>query len=594
MARYLERIEICDFRGFPGPDIQELELDGRHLLLYGENGSGKSSIFHAIAHLLDLSPSARPFNNNLSDPHCLKHRFTDPMLSSGRVSLTFIQGNGTAPIPDLTWHIGTDRPRSHPLFRPMARTRGCLDYRAVLRIHFVHEAAPGINLFPLLMEPLLREIEMPNSIVTFGHEWIVIQEEGVKYLDLLKKDPAAMDEFERQSYDLEVDSESEDSDEEAEISWEELWRQYLDGQLDKLRGKVAGFNRALAARIKEVEEIANRFVKKFDPLLCINLEYIIPLREPSLASEADWLNVPQLTLTATYSGYRLDHPAIVLNEARLSAIALAIYLAALKVQTPQAAGQSIDFPRMLVLDDVLIGLDMANRLPMLNLIEQEFAAQKWQVLLMTFDRAWYEVAKQRLDGKRWVFSELYAVRVGDYERPVLLKDRDHLDRALDFLSKGEVKAAAVHVRTEFELVLKRACEELNIRIRYRSNPKSLPASELWGALKSATFHFKPEMVSNLDSRGRSRTWQPKDQEVSYLPKDLVAQIEHSVSWVLNPLSHSETIDRYRKEIEDAIFAVAALRHRIEMAIGGELNELYRQYELLLRILKYRSEAGKSI
>ncbi|MDN5936587.1 MAG: AAA family ATPase, partial [Nitrosospira sp.] len=47
-AMRIERIEIKDFRGFPG--IYELKLGrpGHNLLVYGENGSGKSSLFQAL------------------------------------------------------------------------------------------------------------------------------------------------------------------------------------------------------------------------------------------------------------------------------------------------------------------------------------------------------------------------------------------------------------------------------------------------------------------------------------------------------------------------------------------------------------------
>lgn len=57
----LESLEISDFRGFP--ETQALQLDGQHLLLYGENGSGKTSIFQAIAELLQLSPDATPYGS---------------------------------------------------------------------------------------------------------------------------------------------------------------------------------------------------------------------------------------------------------------------------------------------------------------------------------------------------------------------------------------------------------------------------------------------------------------------------------------------------------------------------------------------------
>jgi hypothetical protein len=61
----------------------------------------------------------------------------------------------------------------------------------------------------------------------------------------------------------------------------------------------------------------------------------------------------KLLLTARYSGHDIPHPGVVLNEARLSAIAISIYLAALKVETPEAAGQTIAFPGCLSLTTCL-------------------------------------------------------------------------------------------------------------------------------------------------------------------------------------------------------------------------------------------------
>lgn len=50
----LQKIEIRNFRGFPGPAVYTFELNGKNLLLYGENGSGKSTLFHAINEFFDL------------------------------------------------------------------------------------------------------------------------------------------------------------------------------------------------------------------------------------------------------------------------------------------------------------------------------------------------------------------------------------------------------------------------------------------------------------------------------------------------------------------------------------------------------------
>lgn len=595
----LKRVEICDFRGFPGPDAQALELDGQHLLLYGENGSGKTTIFQAIAQLLQLSPDAAPFDNVLSNPRCLKNRFTDEHLDAGHVTLSFCEDRRGVVAPNLTWQINRDRPRAHPLFVPMARTRGCLDYRAVLRTSFLHESEEGINLFPLLVDALLREIEMPSSGATspptFGEEWDALKTEGGAYLRDSVKDPLVMDDFELQGYGFEPlpEMEEDEAGEPVEQSKEDFWRTYLSGQSEKLEQRIRGFNRALAGRMAEIEKVANTFITKFDPSLQISLDYGTALSSPTADGAAVWMELPRLWLKATYDGHKLDHPALILNEARLTAIALAIYLAALKVETPESAGRTTAFPRLLVLDDVLIGLDMANRLPVLDLIQEEFAHANWQVFLMTFDRAWYELAKQRVPSGQWKFAELYAVRIGDYEKPILIEDRDHLNRALSFLAQGEVKAAAVHVRTEFELTLKRACERLRLHLRYRSDNAKIPASELWDALKSAQFELEPEPAYYVYGQGRVVRKQPKKQNVRYVPQTLIKQIEQSVSWVLNPLVHSQTVASYRGEIENAIFAVEQLRLLVQRVTHDDYQEICRQMELLLRLVKYREEEARN-
>jgi wobble nucleotide-excising tRNase len=75
-----------------------------------------------------------------------------------------------------------------------------------------------------------------------------------------------------------------------------------------------------------------------------------------------------------------------LNEAKLSAIALSIFFAALKLQP-------VSRLRVLALDDVLIGLDMANRMPVLEIIDQHFS--NYQVFFFTYDNPWFEVVKRR-------------------------------------------------------------------------------------------------------------------------------------------------------------------------------------------------------
>jgi energy-coupling factor transporter ATP-binding protein EcfA2 len=143
-------------------------------VIYGENGSGKSTLFEALYQLLDSSEKLA-FDNDLDNPRCLKNCFTDEALAVGRVVLNFsVHGRGVA-VPSMEWNIRGSRPTNHLFYRTMARQYGFLDYRAMLRMHFVHRDSDGINLFPLVVEILLREVEYPTALATFGKEWAEIQ-----------------------------------------------------------------------------------------------------------------------------------------------------------------------------------------------------------------------------------------------------------------------------------------------------------------------------------------------------------------------------------------------------------------------------------
>jgi len=51
----ITKIEIKNFKDFRGPDVIDLGKKGQNLLLYGENGSGKTSLYKALELFLDSS-----------------------------------------------------------------------------------------------------------------------------------------------------------------------------------------------------------------------------------------------------------------------------------------------------------------------------------------------------------------------------------------------------------------------------------------------------------------------------------------------------------------------------------------------------------
>jgi hypothetical protein len=90
-------------------------------------------------------------------------------------------------------------------------------------------------------------------------------------------------------------------------------------------------------------------------------------------------------LRVSYAGREIENYHVFLNEARLSALAICLYLASIK--TNPLPDDSL---RILYLDDVFIGLDTCNRIPLLDIIKQEFMDCGFQVFLSSYDRHFYK------------------------------------------------------------------------------------------------------------------------------------------------------------------------------------------------------------
>ena len=223
-----------------------------------------------------------------------------------------------------------------------------------------------------------------------------------------------------------------------------------------------------------------------------------------------------------------------LNEAKLSAIAISIYLSSILLLPDPKSGL-----RVLALDDVLIGLDMSNRFPVLNILEEDF--KDYQIFLMTYDKAWYEIVKQRTDEKDWKYTEFYFKATDVYEIPVCKEDAPYLKKAKEYLDENDYKACAVYVRTAFEAAIKQYCENKGLAVKYRENPKNLKSEDFWVPIKM-----------ELDKT-----------DVLLLDLRVVDKIELARKFTLNELSHASVANIYRKELEDAIEAV----ERLETALA---------------------------
>lgn len=482
----ITKIEIKNFKAFRGPDIINLNENrqkGQNLLLYGENGSGKTSLYKALELFLESSE-----NDSIE---FIDHKNFSAIDdgNDGYVRLHF------TPAPNLQkttykWSDSKDAlddTKVQPI-REASKAKGFLDYKALLDTHYLHYKDDTVDVFDLMISTLLKNVINDISVPSrsFAEEWQDLSE-------LLFP---------------------EQGEEEVEIPQQQF----------------ADFNTGIENILTRLKADANKILPKFgyeNTVVELDLEY----HEPKLNNDTNKYESPQILLTVSFLGSIRPKHHQFLNEAKLSAIALSIFFAGLQLQPPSDL-------KILVIDDALIGLDISHRLPLLDILdERDFA--KYQIILMTYDRTFYEIVKKRKSGDtKWKAAELRCGKVDGYDIPVYVEDKTYLERAREYLDVNDYKACAVYVRTAYEATIKGYCEKNNIEVKYRENINELNSNDFWTLIRDRKVP---------DSKGNNKTKR-------LIKLALVKKIELARKFTLNPLSHANIVNIPRKELEDAIEA----------------------------------------
>lgn len=485
----ITKIEIKNFKAFRGPDVIDLsEKGGQSLLLYGENGSGKSSLYDALKFFLESSEGTRQFADH-------RNIFTDE-TDKGYIRLHF------TPDPKLNKEIyeWSENIQNDTKIQPIidaSKAKGFLDYKDLLKTNYLHHAKNSVNVFDLLINTLLKDVVNDQAVPTlsFSEQW-------------------------------------------SEISEAVPLEQGATQEIIALEQQLEIFNIGLEDKLKKLETDANDILLKFgdentDVKIKLNFE-----EKVTFNTENNSLDPQQILLKVNFAGEDLEDNLAYqrfLNEAKLSAIAFSIFFAGFKLQPPSDL-------RILALDDSLIGLDMSNRLPLIDILDEYFS--DYQIFLMTYDRTFYEMVKQRkfqrFKDKQWKAAELYRGKINGYETPIYAEEEKYIDKAKEYLKKNDYKACAVYVRTAFEVIIKRFCEEEGIWVKYRENPKDLTSNDFWRQITR---------------------WRKNNKNI--IDQALRNKIESARKFTLNELSHASTANIYSKELEKAIDAVEELETVLE-------------------------------
>ncbi len=430
----IQTIEITNYKAFLG--THKINFGGRNLFIYGENGSGKSSLYYALK---DFFQSSLEF----IDLAELENIFVQPSKAGkAAINVTFKPNPSTGKSSKRYIWNGTKndtREAGDTSIRDGNKLKSFLTYKHLLAIHHLKKDE-AINLFDLLVKGVLKHFKYSLTVgKELGELWADVEEAiarttGREYSSTKKK---------------------------ADVN-----------------AAIKTFNDAFGELFKpeSPENILNHakpILDRFNHNIELNLRFA----QVRPSSNYEDIEGPEVHVELGYAGKKINKPHLFLNEARLSAIAISIYLGMIKRHI-----QGIPC-KVLFLDDIFIGLDISNRLPLLNILETEFP--DYQIFITTYDKPWFEYAKSFLDGQAgWKTMEFYAQACKDgTEVPLIFDDQDLIAKAEHHLQQCDYKASAVYTRSAFEKLIRKHCENKKKPVVFKSRLKDYTTEDFWKVIK---------------------------------------------------------------------------------------------------------------
>ncbi|MBI1876715.1 MAG: AAA family ATPase, partial [Chloroflexi bacterium] len=158
-------IEIKNFRAFYGTYQIDLHHAGHNLLVYGENGSGKSSLFLGLKLFLESNVKGHRFE-------AYQNIFLQ--ADEGYIKL-HLRPDKFSGVSTYEWSRTVTAETAVPLIIDASKTKGFFDYKGLLETYFLHRDESTVNIFKLLIETILPHSINPVTNRTFAEDWAELQ-----------------------------------------------------------------------------------------------------------------------------------------------------------------------------------------------------------------------------------------------------------------------------------------------------------------------------------------------------------------------------------------------------------------------------------
>lgn len=545
-------IEFVNYKAFYGEGEQNKITipEGKNLLIFGENGSGKTSIFEGLKQFFNSTnvgyPEKPAKHIKVPKSFIVDEGTADEQVKLTEVSvrLTFQDEDG----PDseeLIYGVQNSTNSTKDYVRKANQLKSFLSYRELLHTY--------------LMSNLKDRTEFRRKFALLLIETILAEKNNNGT---------------SQSYIK---------------SWSDL---FIPRASSKRKDYfINRFNIGLREDLKNINIYVNEFLSFFSNGIEVNLKLVrseIIYRPLEREDRTGYYPLCEIDLEVKVNGEIIDDDfethLTVLNEARLSALAISIYLSALVI-TPQTELKY----KLLFLDDIFIGLDLSNRLPLLKILsdlkkplfENGLDAQghivekikevdgikqyeprvffnDYQIFITTYDKYWFEVSKQFLQAHNnlnWHYVEMYAdTTTHNFAVPSIIPCCSKIERAEQYLHKHDYRACATYLRAMCE-------EELDRILPHFYLKKVIIDNDGNNILTGVNLNDK---IIGFERFCR-------DESIDYEPYKYLKLYKNHL---LNTLSHNDISSPiYKKELLDTLGSIKALSKISKRNIPDKIKDL---------------------
>lgn len=562
----MKKIDSIHLKNFKAFRDQVFQFDGKNVLIYGNNGSGKSSLFWAIYTFLQSSGKTDAqldeyfvhFDaNNEGTFRTLKNIFA-PKEEESSIKLTWVDEylvKGTNIISD---NIKNTRTEYGTIIKEADAGSDFINYKL---LHNFYNASHKVetNLWDVFLRDIFPYFK-PSST----------ENDYRKVIEALSEIPRTGTKTNKaKSGRVKSDYES---------------------RLDNLNNAIETFLSGVQTEANQF--LATHFAHK-KPGIEVSLNYIDRLNYWSIK---DQRSQPKIILTIKVwdeqnaSWVEIKRPQSFLNEANLTRVAVAIRLGALLSRE-----SNIDF-QVLCLDDMLLSLDMSNRNEVIEIVlNKKLNAPRFdrmQKIILTHDRTFYNLVKRQTNALDWKYFELRRNEERT-QSPQLEPSWSDWEKANQYLDAGKLEECALFLRKEIEAVCKKHLNKdvppEHVSLSEKEHEK---LSGLIGQIRNTLNDSAAQKIKRLLQSGKSSmsnidklesdfendpTLDQADknklkafrksiveaiQEQKNLDDDfdlLVSDLRESIDFVLNATAHSTTQPLYEGEVRKALDRVKKFR-----------------------------------